>query len=272
MTPSDGSKTDVMFRFGMYPDNNNGHQAEDAAIRDATGLSSVFDIPTIQNIDYNLKKADGSRYNYVNDETYLDSTQSDGYKKLDAGYCESDYNGKRKTALVVEHANKIIDRYLEKKIPTMFQELADALQAIIAENASQTNSWRYDEYYYPAVYGCYLYQPKVTGALTDIYKAKNWYCPSEGELCRLYNFFRNGVSKAVANFNAANEATTPIMANANYKANATIFTFINNAYWSVSESYANYSWNLNFGNGYLYYTNKCNSCYVRPCTAFDFLL
>lgn len=272
MTPSDGSATSVTFRFGMFPDDNSGHQAEDAAIRDATGLSSVFDIPTIQNVTCNLKKADGSGYDYLNDETYLDSMQSDGYKKVDAGYCESDFNGKRNTALVVEHANKIVDLYLEKKIPTTFQELADALQAIIAENASQTNSWRYDEYYYPAVYGCYLYQPKVTGALADIYKAKNWYCPSMGELCRLYNFYRQGVSKNVANFNAVNEATTPIMANANYKANSIVFTFIKNVYWSTSETYAYNSWYLHFSDGFLRNYSKSYSSYVRPCTAFDFML
>ena len=91
-------------------------------------------------------------------------------------------------------------------------------------------------------------------------------------MCRLYNFYRQGVSKAVANFNAANEATTPIMANANSKANAVIFTFVNNWYWSVSENTVNNSWNLSFSNGGLYYTNKYVSYYVRPCTAFDFLL
>lgn len=35
----------------------------------------------------------------------------------------------------------------------------------------------------------------------------------------------------------------------------------------LSESNANNSWNLNFGNGNLNNNNKYNSCYVRPCTA-----
>ena len=40
----------------------------------------------------------------------------------------------------------------------------------------------------------------------------------------------------------------------------------------ISENSANNSWNLNFSNGNLYYNYKYGSYYVRPCTAFDFLL
>ena len=40
----------------------------------------------------------------------------------------------------------------------------------------------------------------------------------------------------------------------------------------LSENSANNSWNLNFGNGSLYSNSKYNSYYVRPCTAFDFIL
>ena len=146
------------------------------------------------------------------------------------------------------------------------------MQKIIEENSSVTNSWRYDEYYYPAVYGCYLYEPTVEGTLDEQYKAKRWYCPAEGELCRLYNFYRQGVAKAQANYSPASEAVTPIMANANAKANSIIFTFINDWYWSTSENSQHNSWILYFGSGYLYTHIKCYSYYVRPCTAFNFIL
>ena len=275
MTPAGVEQTKTKFRFGMYPDSSNGHWDERAAIKDATGFNSdteVFDIPTIVNVDHNLKKADGSKYNYVNDETYLDPLQEDGYKKLDSGFAESDYRGKEKTIRVVEHANKLISYYLERKLPTTLQELADAMQKMIDDNSGATNSWRYDEYYYPAVYGCYLYEPTIEGSLDEHYRAKNWYCPSAGELCRLYNFYRQGVAKAKANYNPVSEAVTPIMANANAKANSIVFTFINDWYWSTSESGQHYSWILNFGNGSLNNNYKYYSYCVRPCTAFNFIL
>lgn len=276
MTPAGVEQANTKFRFGMYPDSGNGHWDERAAIRDATGFSSdneVFDIPTVVNVDFNLKKADGSRYKYVNDETYLDPLQEDGYKKLDSGFAESDYRGKEKTIRVVEHANKLINYYLERKLPTTLQELADAMQKMIDDNSGATNSWRYDEYYYPAVYGCYLYEPTVEGSLDEHYRAKNWYCPSAGELCRLYNFYRQGVAKAKANYNPVSEAVTPIMANANAKANSVVFTFINDWYWSTNEYGQYYSWILHFGDGGLYGDGgKYCSGYVRPCTAFNFIL
>ena len=275
MTPAGVEQTKTKFRFGMYPDSSNGHWDERAAIRDATGFSSdneVFDIPTVVNVDYNLKIADGSRYNYVNDETYLDPLQEDGYKKLDSGFAESDYRGKEKTIRVVEHANKLINYYLERKLPTTLQELADAMQKMIDDNSGATNSWRYDEYYYPAVYGCYLYEPTVEGSLDEHYRAKNWYCPSAGELCRLYNFYRQGVAKDKANYNPVSEAVTPIMANANAKANSVVFTFINDWYWSTSEYNQYHSWMLGFGSGSLVVSTKYIDRCVRPCTAFNFIL
>lgn len=275
MTQSVGAQTNTKFRLGMSTDSSNGHWDERAAIRDAANFSSdndVFDIPTIVNVDYNLKKADGSRYNYVNDETYLDPLQEDGYKKLDIGFAESDYRGKEKTIRVVEHANKLISYYLERKLPTTLQELADAMQKMIDDNSGATNSWRYDEYYYPAVYGCYLYEPTVEGSLDEHYKAKNWYCPSAGELCRIYNFFRQGVEMAKANYNPVSEAVTPIMANANAKANSVVFTFIKDWYLSTSENSQSYSWMLSFDTGVLSLGYKHISYYVRPCTVFIFSL
>jgi hypothetical protein len=282
LVTTDQASTYTTFRFGLYPDNNNGHLSAEQAIKDATGLTSVFDIPTIVNITSRWNggnpsdggTVNGVSYDCVDDGSYLDANRDDGYKVLPAtGAAASDYSGKKKTALIIEHAKKIIGDYLGKSWPTSSQELVDAMQAIIAENSTATSPWRYEEFYYPAVFGCYLYQPKVEGTLADQYKSTKWYCPAEGELARLYNFFRLGVDIANAKTDAANEATTPIMANANAKVGGVLFNFIKNWYWSVSESDANYSWILYFSSGYLYNIyNKCHDYYVRPCTAFDFLL
>ena len=277
LTPSGSGTTPItQIRFGMYPDSSNGHWDERAAIKEALGFNSyeeAFDISSIANLFCNLGKANGEQYDVINNETYIDPLQESGYKKLDKGFCETDYNGKGNTKSVIEHANKIISRYLEKKIPTNLQELVDAMQAIIKDNSAMTNPWRYDEYYYPAVYGCYLYEPTVKGTLDEKYKAKHWYCPAEGELCRIYNFYRHGISKEKANYNPTSEALTPIMANANAKANSIIFAFIDNWYWSTSERSYAVVYVLHFGQGIVYYQfGKHFEFYARPCTAFNFIL
>lgn len=112
----------------------------------------------------------------------------------------------------------------------------------------------------------------MKGALADQYKSGKWYCPACGELGRLYNFKRLGLAVNNANDNPASEAVTPIFANANKKAGGTIFSFVNNWYWSVSEISAGNCWGVDFVGGYVYNNNKYHSGYVRPCTAFTFHL
>ena len=170
------------------------------------------------------------------------------------------------------HANAIILNYLHASLPESMTELADAMQELKTENSSASNVWRYEEFYYPAAYGCYLYEPEHNKDLDEQYQKKNWYLPGEGELGRLYNFKRRGTAASAANYNAANEAVTPIFANANKKAGTALFAFVNNWYWSGSE-YGRYgSWFLNFNDGSVYISNKYNSYCVRPCTAFIFKL
>lgn len=268
-------------RWGLYPDNNNGFDSSESAIKAATGLSSVFDIPTIPNIGsrWNGTHAvDGGtsnniNYDHINADNYLDANQEDGYKVIKSGAALSDYDGKGKTEKIVEHSQLIITQYLDRPLPKTLKELADAMQSLKDENASATNNWRYEEFYYPAAYGCHLYEPSVKETLAEQYKSGKWYCPACGELGRLYNFKRLGLAVNNANDNPASEAVTPIFANANKKAGGTIFSFVNNWYWSVSEISANSSWYVYFNDGAVY-TNgyKCFSYYVRPCTAFTFHL
>ena len=269
-------------RWGLFPDNNNGFASSESAIKAATGLSSVFDIPTIPNIGSRWNgthavdggTSNGINYDRINADNYLDANQEDGYKVIKSGAALSDYDGKGKTEKIVEHSQLIITQYLDRPLPKTLKELADAMQSLKDENASATNSWRYYEFYYPAAYGCHLYEPSVKGTLADQYKRGKWYCPACGELGRLYNFKRLGLAVNNANDNPASEAVTPIFANANKKAGGTIFLFVNNWYWSVSEVSANYSWYVNFDDGVVnnYYPYKYNSYYVRPCTAFTFHL
>jgi hypothetical protein len=72
-----------------------------------------------------------------------------------------------------------------------------------------------------------LYEPVVENSkeLNEQYKRGNWYLPAVGQMCRIYNFYRRGVAIGNANENAANEARTPIFANANKRAGKVIINF-----------------------------------------------
>lgn len=259
-------------RWGLYPDNNNGFYSGESAIKAATGLNSVFDVPTVP--DY------GSRWNgtlasdeaYIKDTNFLDSSTEDGYKVIKPGGALSDYDGKGETQKIVEHSQTIITQYLDRPLPKTLQELADAMESLRTENASATNPWRYEEFYYPAAYGCHLYEPSVKGVLADHYKAGNWYEPACGELGRLYNFKRLGLAITNANENPLSEAVTPIFANANKRANGTVFSFTDDFYWSTSEANGARSWTVSFRHGNAWDAMKNLGNYVRPCTAFIFTL
>lgn len=259
-------------RWGLYPDNNNGFQSSESAIKAATGLSSVFDLPTLPNYGSRWNGTLASDEKYIKDINFLDSDTEDGYKVIKPGGALSDYDGKGETQKIVEHSQLIISQYLDRSLPKTLQELADAMESLRTENASATNPWRYEEFYYPAAYGCHLYEPSVKGVLADNYKAGNWYMPACGELGRLYNFKRLGLAITNANENPLSEAVTPIFANANKRAGGAVFSFVNNWYWSTSESNANYGWHVNFDDGFVDDNSKFFSGYVRPCTAFTFTL
>lgn len=260
-------------RWGLYPDNNNGFGSSESAIKAATGLSSVFDLPTLPDYGSRWNGTLASDEDTIKDTNFLDSSTDDGYKVIKPGGALSDYDGKGETQKIVEHSQLIITQYLDRPLPKTLQELADAMESLRTENASATNPWRYEEFYYPAAYGCHLYEPSVKGVLTDKYKAGNWYMPACGELGRLYNFKRLGLAITNANENPLSEAVTPIFANANKRAGGTVFSFVNNWYRSTSEINANGSWCVFFNDGDVYGNySKSYAYYVRPCTAFTFTL
>lgn len=259
-------------RWGLYPDNNNGFYSSESAIKAATGLGSVFDLPTLPNYGSRWNGTLASDENYIKDTNFLDSSTEDGYRVIKPGAALSDYDGKGETQKIVEHSQLIISQYLDRPLPKTLQELADAMESLRTENASATNPWRYEEFYYPAAYGCHLYEPSVKGVLADHYKAGNWYAPACGELGRIYNFKRLGLAVTNANENPLSEAVTPIFANANKRAGGTVFSFVNNWYRSASEVNAYGSWYVNFDDGYVDNGIKYYGYYVRPCTAFIFTL
>lgn len=259
-------------RWGLYPDNNNGFASSESAIKAATGLNSVFDVPTVPNYGSRWNGTLASDEDRIKDTNFLDSSTEDGYKVIKPGAALSDYDGKGETQKIVEHSQAIISQYLDRPLPKTLQELADAMESLRTENESATNPWRYEEFYYPAAYGCHLYEPSVKGVLADHYKAGNWYEPACGELGRLYNFKRLGLAITNANENPLSEAVTPIFANANKRAGGTVFSFVDYWYWSTSEFSANRSWIVGFNDGNVYYSYKCSDSCVRPCTAFIFTL
>ena len=142
--------------------------------------------------------------------------------------------------------------------------------------------------YYPAAYGCYLYEPSISGTATlnEQYKKGNWYLPSEGELARVYNFFGNSrgwknntaASIDYANEQPESEATTPIFANllkrSKDKSAACPVTMMSQSanYWASSESNRIGAWGVGSYDGRAYGTNKCNSLAVRAAVAFTFNL
>lgn len=214
----------------------------------------------------------GFNYYYLDDITYLDDSQTDGYKVLPSTCAAGDYNGKDYTAKIVTHARKVINGYLSESYPTTLQELADAMAALRNANASVTNPWRYEEFYYPAAYGCYLYEP-TADTLNAAWQKGNWYLPSEGELTRLYNFYRLGQDIENA-ADGATEARTPIFANANKRAAKTVFKMGNYwVVWSSAEGGRGGSWVVGFPSGGVFgWYGKSDGGSVRPCSAFIFTL
>ncbi len=291
LTSSDGGTNWTTHRWGLYPDNNNGWLSEETNIEEASGVADAFDIQELANITTRWNGSqvvdgvvrDGGTYNgvnydNVNDTTYLDDTQADGYKVINKGAAAADYAGKENTAKIVAHAKKIVSGYLGLSWPTTMTELADAMQKIEADNSSVTNNWRYEEFFYPAAWGCALYEPTASkGAVADAYKSGQWYLPGCGELCRLYNFMRQGQTADSANFDAASEAVTPIIANANSLAGRTVFSMSVSVKVSTESRYNNATW-LVQTNGTIteyggdYTGHKYFAALVRPTCSVTFLL
>lgn len=210
-------------------------------------------------------------YYYINDVTYLDASTVSGFKEFPTTCGAGDFAGKTKTEAIVAHAQTILSKYLEKGWPTTPSELADAMVALKAEHADDANAWRWEEFYYPAAYGCRLYAPTAAN-LAEAYRRGKWYLPAQGELERIYAFYRLGTTADKA-ATGESEATTPIMANANQRAGRVVIGMRNSWYWSANEGSSSASWAVTFQSGHVYpWYPRYYPLYVRPCTAYTFTL
>ena len=317
---SDGATIFSSTPWGIIPDNNGGITAAEresiaTAVTNAgyaMTAAQVADIPTIaNNAIQGLPNSDGTGVqSYVRDYSAYDDNQNDGFKVYPSNSATADWNGKQKTKLIVEHANKIISAYVvdmvDKSGLTIWQELGNP-DHIIPQNNTELadlivalrkiggrNPWH--QVAYPAAYSCYLMEPEAED-LHDQYKKGCWYLPGTADKVRLYIFFRNSRALTPADTGTPTaafsdednaerspeptDARKPIYANVLKRAadkglSCPIEMPSQSNSWSSTE-YGNYNaWVVNFGNGnvnYTYYDGfKHNFNVVRPVAAFTFEL
>lgn len=276
---SKGASITSMY-WGLYPDSaaTNGFTTEvGEAIKAATGLSSAFDT-SVPNLTSSGIPDGGS---YIND-SYLDYNQDDGYAVIYTGRALADFDGKRKTDLIVQHANEIILGYLDRPLPTTLIELGDLSQELVDANGGAT---KYRQFVYMAAYSCKLYEPAFEG-LNEQYKKGCWYLPAEGDQGRLYNFHHNSRGRSTNNtisVDYANESPDypsllPLYANL-YKRVVDAGSYIGKislhsaSYcWTSTEYSAIYAWGVGFSGGSTGTNYKYNQSRVRAVAAFRFTL
>lgn len=300
---SDGTLNTSSPQWGVCPDSagTNGFPASVYnEMAQMSGVDSVIDTPVDNTTSTGIPNAAGTstNYSYV-DGSFLDASKDDGYAEIDATGSAARFDGKSENDLIVGLAKTVIERYLMEKypnnpdikIPTTMTELADAMLALQAENASASSPIRYRQMFFPAAFSAYLYQPEVAEGeeLDAQYRKNNWHLPAEGSLCRIYNFFLNScnrvtyanggrISEEYADEAPESEALTPLFANLLKRIRRVTttnpFTMPTNSYyWSSTECNTDNAWIVYFNNGnvsgnYKYYTYYV----VRPVAVFRFHL
>lgn len=216
--------------WGLYPSSDtNGHGDIQSEINAATGISNVFDLPSINNIT-TRGLTGGPNNDYQTTGNYLDVNEDDGFKDYSsASGCVVDWQGKQKTQAIVRHANQIINAYLLSdanesvsiyytdeddnehqlaELPKTVEELSNAMEILHKANNNLT---KYQQFLYPAGYGCYLYQPTVKEGeeLDPQYASGNWYLPACGELYRQYSFFAKSRTGGMGETYQEGQGTSP---------------------------------------------------------------
>lgn len=216
--------------WGLYPNaDTNGHGEIQNEIMAATGISNIFDLAGINNIG-SSGLSGGANNNYVLATNYFDTDEDDGFKDYSTGANGvTDWQGKQKTQAIIKHANQIILAYLLSdanesvgiyytdedgvehqfaELPTTVEELANAMEVLHKANNNLT---KYQQFLYPAAYGCYLYEPKINEGetLDPQYAANNWYLPALGELMRMYSFHAKSRTGGIGETNSVGANTSP---------------------------------------------------------------
>jgi len=297
---ADGSINTNGVQWGIYPTNtgiSEEYYVGDAVLGEinaAVGTGDVCDVGNLANIGGRYlyeTQADGTEKetSYITQASYQDPTQDDGYKTLNASSALMDFDGKTNTEAIVSHAKNVVNKYLNESYPTTLQELSDAMAKLMKTkgDAGDTYINRWRQLYYPAAFGCHLYEPEVKkgSTLSEQYKKGCWYLPSEGELARVYNFYGNSrgwtnntsPSVGYANENPDSEAVTPVFANLLLRAkNANTSNPVamptDSVYWASTEGSRSNAWCVNFYDGLTGGGSKYNGNVVRPCVAFTFNL
>lgn len=295
----DKTISQTTIQWGIYPNDNNLNNSLGEAvlneINTAVGVGDICDIADLPNKEVRElyePNTDGElvKTDKITVASYQNSTTEDGYKVFGARSALNDFDGKSNTKSIVNWANSIISLYLNESYPKTLQELSNRIAALVKkkadEGATYPNTWK--QVYYPAAYGCYLYEPSISGTATlnEQYKKGNWYLPSEGELARVYNFFGNSrgwqnntaASIDYANERPESEATTPIFANLLKRAQdksaycPVAMMLKSMYYWTSTEASSSNVWYVNSGNGNTDFYGKANSFVVRAAVAFTFSL
>ena len=216
--------------WGLHPSTDtNGHGEIQDEIKAATGIANVFDLASITNIGTQGLTGGGNN-SYVLATNYFDVDQDDGFKDYSTGSgCVVDWQGRQKTQAIIRHANQIINAYLLSdanesvgiyytdedgvehqfaELPTTVEELANAMEVLHKANNNLT---KYQQFLYPAAYGCYLYEPKVNEGetLDPQYAATNWYLPAVGELMRMYSFHAKSRTGGIGETHSVGANTSP---------------------------------------------------------------
>ena len=186
-------------------------------------------MPSINNIT-TRGLTGGPNNDYQTTGNYLDVNEDDGFKDYSsASGCVVDWQGKQKTQAIVRHANQIINAYLLSdanesvsiyytdeddnehqlaELPKTVEELSNAMEILHKANNNLT---KYQQFLYPAGYGCYLYQPTVKEGeeLDPQYASGNWYLPACGELYRQYSFFAKSRTGGMGETYQEGQGTSP---------------------------------------------------------------
>lgn len=290
----DKTISQTSIQWGIFPNNNlNNSLGQDVLdeINAAVGVGDICDIADLPNsatLELYAPNADGEliQTDKITVASYQDNTTEDGYKVINAKSVLNNFDGKSNTKSIVNWANNVIILYLDESYPKTLQELSNRMGALVKkkadEGATYPNTWK--QVYYPAAYGCYLYEPSVgeNATLNEQYKKGNWYLPSGGELARVYNFFGNSrgwqnstdASIDYANEQAESEATTPVFANLLKRAKdksavCPVAMMVLSTYcWASSECFSQSAWGVNSIDGHTYANLKSNDGIVRAAVEF----